>query len=143
MAKMWMRVPTPVTTSAISADSGSHCSSKVAPIAGIHSQITRCSVSPVPAKKGMAAPAATAKDPAMARVASHPGSGSRMNLPRKCRATDPARGRAMTSQRKSLMRPSSLQLRQLVDRGGFAVAEDRHDDRQSDDDLGRGDDQDE
>ena len=77
MAKRWMRVPTPVTTSVISADSGSHCSSNVAPTAGIHSQMTRCSASPVPAKKGTAATTATTKAAPMARVAKTPARGSR------------------------------------------------------------------
>src|SRR5690606_22807594 len=142
MARMWMSVPTPVTTSVINAESRSNFRSRGAPMPGIHYQMARYSVSPVPAKNGTAATAPTANEAPMASVASHPARGSRMKRPKKWRKTAPARGRAIASHRRSIM-PSPLQLRQFVDGGGLAIAEDRHDDRQPDDDLGGGDDEDE
>ena len=83
MAKTWINVPTPVTISAISAASGSQSSSKLAPIAGIHSHIEMVTGSAPPWMKGTAAMAATTNAPPIAAVASQPLNGSLTYLPKK------------------------------------------------------------
>ena len=104
MAKKWIRDPTPVTTRTISAASGSQSSSRLAPMAGIHSHnntVVECSP---PWMSGHAATRAKTNAEVLAREASQPLSGSPTKRPRKWSSTAPANGRAMINQRKSVTR---------------------------------------
>src|SRR5690606_15331481 len=79
---------------------------------------------------------ATAKLPPTTAVPSHPARGSPRRRPNTTSRANPNRGRAGTSQIRSIR--SAPHQRDVVGIRALAPAQDRHDDRQADDDLGRG-----
>ena len=102
--KTWIRLPTPVMISAITAASGSHVISRFAPMAGIHSHnITVVPWLPSSTMNGSAAMNATTNEDAAASVPTIPASGSPSLRPKKCRNAAPSSGSRMTSQMKSVM----------------------------------------
>src|SRR5690606_27989940 len=180
MANTWIRKPTPVTIRVISAESGSHNSSRLAPMAGIQDQSRMVVASPSPWKNGNAPTNPTRNERPIAADARRPAMGSGRRWPTKWRKSAPASGSRITNQRRSIARsvtarplsvlgtwysvlgrdsrypvpstqyaaseascPSSLHLRELIDRGGGSQPEDRDDDGETDHDLGGGHDEDE
>src|SRR4029453_6904266 len=139
-----MRLETPVTTRAMTADRGSQRRSKAtrrSPGAS-HSQPRRIWVrsSPGSDSSSKKAARATAKAAATARVAIQPAR-ARRRWPNTTLTANPARGSSGSSQISrvapvAFRAPSPLEQVDVVDRGRRALAEDGDQDAEADHDLG-------
>src|SRR5690349_11608541 len=142
---MWMRVPTPEISSTKVIDSWSSWKATSAWKPPTWIQLKRCwwTARAAPSRPSMSAKstAPTTKDTPASAVPSQWPDRSSLRPPVR-RTAAPSSGAATSSTMRFSTSTALLQLHEagVVDRGRMTGAEDRHDDRQTDDDLGRGDD---